>query len=188
VRSLAHISRLAAGAMALLWLALGTLGLAVAQGPAPQNSPISAGPYEILLEESLSSLSLGHAEFTITVREAATGRPVPNARVALWLQSPRSTDRTQSLALGGPDAPGRYAATLNLDAPGQWLVAVEVLGPLGVGLAEAPPIEVPATRRFSAGSWVFIGVTLVLLGGSLYLWRSSVRARRSLTAGKAGKP
>jgi hypothetical protein len=164
--------------------------MVAAQGPQPGPFQAAAGPYQITLEEQLSGLSLGQAEFVITLRELATGRPVPGARVALWLQSPRSTDRAQSLALGGPDAPGQYRARLNLDAPGIWLVAVEVSGPLGVGVVDAPPVAVPATRRFSSGSWVFIGVTLVLVAGSGYVYWSARRARRSAISatGAAASP
>ena len=175
----ARAAAVAAVLLCLLAAATWQLDSVAAQIRPPAPFQAAAGPYQITLEERLSSLSLGRAGFVIIVQELATGRPVPDARVAIWLQSPRATDRTQSLALGGPDTPGTYRADLNLDSPGVWQVAVEVTSPLGVGVVDAPPVAVPATRRFSSGSWVFIGVTLVLVAGSFYVYWSARRARRS---------
>jgi protein-S-isoprenylcysteine O-methyltransferase Ste14 len=176
-----HFAALAvtAALLCLLVAAVWRPAGAAAQIRPPAPFQAKAGPYQITLEQRLSRLSLGAAGFVVTVQELPSGRPVPDARVALWLQSPRSTDRTQSLALGGPDAPGQYVAELNLDAPGLWQVAVEVSSPLGVGVVEAPPVAVPAKRQFSSGSWVFIGVTLALVAGAGYVFWSARRVRRS---------
>jgi len=154
--------------------------------PGDQPFQAEAGPYHITLSRSLSSLSLGHADFVVTVLDRASRQPVTGAQVALLFQGPRSTEWARSLALSGPDAPGRYSARVNLDAPGIWQVALEVSSPLGTVGVDAPPVLVPAMRRFSSGSWVFVGVTLVLAGGALYLWWSARRAKRN--AGGAPSP
>ncbi len=160
---------------------------AAAQVPQPGPFQAAAGPYQISVEEWLSGLSLGRAQFLVTLREQATGRPVTDARVSLWFQSPRSSDRAQTLALSGPDTPGVYEARVNLDSPGLWHVALEVTSPLGVALVDLPPVPVPSARRFSDGSWVFIGVTLVLVAGAGYVYWSARRARRGI-AGAAASP
>lgn len=152
--------------------------------PAPFQA--AAGPYQLTVEERLSGLSLGRAQFLVTVREQATGRPVTDARVAVWFQSPRPKDRAQTLALSGPDTPGVYEARVNLDSPGVWQVSVEVISPLGVAVVDIPPVDVPATRRFTDGSWVFIGVTLVLVAGAGYVYWSARRAQRSAAAVSPG--
>jgi hypothetical protein len=178
----------AAALLCLLAAAVWLPGGVSAQVSQPVPFQAEAGPYHITLEQRLSGLSLGQAELVVTVLDRASRQPVTDARVTLLLQSPRSTEWARSLALGGPDAPGRYSARVNLDAPGVWQMAVEVSSPLGTVAVDTPPVPVPAMRRFTSGSWVFVGVTLTLVGGALYVWWSARRARSNAVGRAASSP
>lgn len=176
------VRRWAAALVCLLTAAFWLTGPVSAQEAGAKPFQAEEGPYHITLEQRLSGLSLGHAELVVTVLDRASRQPVTDAQVTLLLLHPRSTEWARSLALGGPDAPGRYSARVNLDSPGVWKLAVEVSSPRGTVAVDAPPVLVPATRRFTSGSWVFVGVTLTLLGGTLYVWWSGRRVRRNPVA------
>jgi hypothetical protein len=65
---------------------------------------------------------------------------------------------------------------------------VEISSPLGKVSVEAPPVVVPSGRNSSAGSFVFVGISLVLVLGVLYVWwtirREQQRRSRALTNGE----
>ena len=47
---------------------------------------------------------------------------------------------------------------------------------------EILPLEIPALRSYSSGSFIFIGVFMVLVLGATYLWWSSRKALREREA------
>ncbi len=133
-----------------------------------------------------SSLSLGTTLFAITVVEASSGQPVPGASVLLKSRHQAGDGEIRSLALNTPSNPDRYDAVVDLDAPGTWRVAVEVdssLGRVSVGMAQ---LEVPETRKITGGTFVFIGVLVVLITGVTYVWWSTQRGRRRRDQGGSG--
>ena len=171
--------------------------VAVALAPSPvraqdgdgQQVIETAGPYEIGITTIPSNLTLGRVQFTITVLDAATRQPVSDARVRIWTAR-EGDQRRWSLALNHPATPERYQSKVTLDDPGIWNVDVEVSSPLGDVLVAAPVVEIFETRPLTGGSFVFMGVFLVLILGAVYLWRSArrQRAKRAASLASQGQP
>ena len=67
---------------------------------------------------------------------------------------------------------------MNLESSGVWRVDVEVSSDLGKVSVEAPSVVIPGSPNLTAGSFVFLGVSLVLILGVGYLWWSTRREQR----------
>jgi hypothetical protein len=155
-------------------------------GPSPANAQeagalqfqTTASGYEISVEESTSNLSVGLVKVVVTLRDAATGEVVDDAKVVVRREHETSDERGSAQALNSPVSPERYQARFSLKAPGTWRIWVEVDGRLGRVEVEVLPVEIPVLRSYSTGSFVFIGVFLVLSLGATYLWWSSRKALR----------
>jgi len=152
----------------VVWAIIATPVLAQEEGSKQFSGTV--GPYEINVVETPSNLSLSQVQVGVTVLNAATGQPVPDARVVLRTKHEVEGTEGWALALNTPDAQERYQALMNLEPPGIWRVSVEISSSLGKVSVEAPPVAVSSGRNFSAGSFVFLGVSLVLVLGVLYLW------------------
>ena len=136
------------------------------------------GPYDIKVAIVQSSLSLGTTLMAIYVVEEATGQPVPDARVLLRTKHEDRDSEGRATAHNTPQEPERYDAQITLDAPGSWRVTVEVASALGTVALEVPPLNVEETRKISGGTFVFIGIFLVIIAGAVYLWWSTQRRMR----------
>lgn len=149
-----------------------------AQEQQPMEIQQTAGPYEVGVLTERSNLSVGRARFIITVHDAASKAPVPGAQILIRTKHQAEGTEGWSAAFGVPKFPGTYHAQTRLDSPGVWLVSIEIQGPLGDGTVLVAPMNVPDLRGYSAGSYVFIGLTLVLVGGAGYLWWSTARRNK----------
>lgn len=153
------------------------------QGSEVQRFQQVAGPYEISAAVVQSHLSLGTTLFAITVVDEATGLPVPDAKVLLTTRHDESGDEGKGTAHNTPSNPDRYDAQMDLHSPGLWSITVGVESSRGKVAVEMMRLEVPETRRISGGTFVFIGVFVVLIGGAAYLWWSTRRRSRNRGAG-----
>ena len=138
----------------------------------------TAGPYDIRIAVVQSALSLGMTLFTITVLEAATEEPVPDARIVLRPRHEGGDQQGKATAHNTVHSPERYDAQVNLDAPGHWLVTVEVDSSLGLVAVAFIELEVAEARKISGGTFVFIGAFAMIMGGIAYVWWSAKRQRR----------
>ena len=136
------------------------------------------GPYDIKVALVQSSLSLGTTLAAIYVLEESTGQPVPDARVLLRTKHEDEDAEGRASAHNTPQEPERYDAQMTLDAPGSWLVTVEVASALGAVAVEVPPLTVEKARQISGGTFVYIGVFLVIIAGAAFLWWNTQRQRR----------
>ena len=152
--------------------------LARAQDTNVQRYREIAGAYEISMALVQSSLSLGTTLLAITVVEASSGQPVPGARVLLKTSHEAADSEITTIALNSQGNPERYDAVVQLDAAGTWRVAVEVDSSLGRVSVEMARLEVPETRKITGGTFVFIGVFMVIIAGVAYVWWSTQRGRR----------
>jgi hypothetical protein len=166
-------------------VAMGVLlvaGLVVVPSPAnAQETPTSqfqttAGGYNIGVEEFVASLSVGTVQFLVTLRDEDTGQVIDDAHVLVRVKHDRSGEETSATAVNSPNTPERYRARLSLKASGTWRVWVEVDGRLGRVAVEVVPLDIPALRRYSAGTFVFMAVFMVLVSGAVYVWWSSQKA------------
>ena len=169
--------------VSLMWAVLAgmrpTLVAAQAQGSEVQRFQQVAGPYKISAAVVQSGLSLGMTLFAITVVDEATGLPISDAKVLLLTEHDDSGQVGKGTALNTTDNPDRYDAKMNLDSPGLWRVTVNVESSRGKVSVEMMHLEVPATRRITGGTFVFIGALGVIIVGAAYLWWSTQRRRSS---------
>ena len=158
---------------------------ATAQGVPTSQFQTTAGGYEIGVAEFSSTLSVGSARILVTLRDESTGEGIGDARVVVRVKHELSGEETSVRAVNSPNTPDRYRAQVSLKSPGTWRLWVEVDGRLGKVAVEVVPLEIPALRSFSSGSFVFIGVFLVLVLGVTYVWWTSQKAlkRRRISQG-----
>ena len=156
--------------MVALCLTTSSPSLALGQQQGVQEVRQVVGPHDVRAQTITSTLSTGRVRLIITVLEATSGRPVPNALVRIWTTRKSTGARGWALALSGPAAPERYEATVRLDSSGVWLLEVEINDSLGDSLLMLPSVEVPALKRYTAGSLVFVAITLVVVLGGGYVW------------------
>ena len=153
-----------------LCLTTSSPSLALGQQQGVQEVRQVVGPHDIRAQTITSTLSTGKVRLIITVLEANSGRPVGNAMVRIWTTRQSTGARGWALALNGPAVPERYEATVRLDSPGVWLLEVEINDSLGDSLLKLLSVEVPALKRYTAGSLVFVAITLVVVLGGGYVW------------------
>ncbi|MCH7606696.1 MAG: hypothetical protein IH962_06035 [Chloroflexi bacterium] len=145
---------------------------------------VTEGAYEIEVMSNLTNISVGRAQLVIIVNEAASGQPVPDARVTIRTKNPPDGREGWATALNSPVNPARYTTELRLRGPGVWNASVEVISPLGTVIVDIPALRVPPTRWSTAGGMVFVVVFIVLGLGAGYLWWSSGRVRKRMAAAR----
>lgn len=147
-------------------------------GPERIDRRLAAGGYDLFIEGEASNLSLGTALFSVAVLNAATGQPIPDARVVLRTAHPASGEAGWATALSIPERPEIYRARMKLDYPGVWQVSLDVSGPLGRVEVAAGTVTIPEPRQYMAGTLVFAGVSTTLLAGTAYVVWTIRRAQR----------
>jgi hypothetical protein len=172
------------GKLAVLVLALAAWILlpisVMAQQDNEQQITEIAGPYKIGVTTIPSTLSLGRVQFVVTVVDSASRQPIPNARVLIHTRKESEVTGGWAIALSNSEIPDRYQAIVEMDDPGIWTVQLEVSSSLGNILIDIPSVEILAARQLTAGSFVFIGVFLVLIMGSVYVWWTVGHQKRML--------
>ncbi|MBQ11221.1 MAG: hypothetical protein CMJ45_06720 [Planctomyces sp.] len=176
------------------WLVMAVMGVLLVASLVVEPSPAhaqeagvrhfqtTASGYEISVEESTSNLSVGLAKVVVTLRDAATGEVIDDAKVVVRREHEASDEEGSAQALNSPVSPERYQARFSLLTSGTWRMWVEVDGQLGRVEVEILPIEIPVLRTYSTGSFVFIGVFIIIALGASYVWWSSRRALRQRAA------
>ena len=137
-----------------------------------------AGPYDIGVLTERSNLSVGRARFIITVNGLDSGEPVTGAEIVIRIKHQADGTEGWAAAYGVPKFPGIYHAQTRFDSPGFYLISIEVQGPLGKGTVLVEPLHVPDLRGYSSGSFVFVGLTLVLVAGAAWVWWSAARQKK----------
>ena len=167
-----------ANAVGLTFLALLGIGMVLpvsawAQdiiGPETRRTAAQAGPYTVDVEAKPLP-SLQSVQFIVQVRDAASGTPVPDAKVTV--HTSRQSSDEAGYAHASPVGSGVYFATVKMDNPGVWDTVLDIEEPGG----ESHPVDgfqfnvISPTTNPEAG-YVFIGVAVVLAAGAGYLvWR-----------------
>ena len=137
----------------------------MAQEQQPREIQQTAGPYEVGVLTERSNLSVGRARFIITVDDPVTGGPVNGAEIVIRIKHQAEGTEGWAAAYSVPTFPGTYHAQTRFDSPGVYLVSIEIQGELGKGTMLVEPLNVPDLRGYSSGSFVFVGLTLVLVAG-----------------------
>ena len=170
----------------LIWPATPPL---MAQEQQPREIQQTAGPYEVGVLTERSNLSVGRARFIITVDDPVTGGPVNGAEIVIRIKHQAEGTEGWAAAYSVPTFPGTYHAQTRFDSPGVYLVSIEIQGELGKGTVLVEPLNVPDLRGYSSGSFVFVGLTLVLVAGAAFLWWNTSRQnkRREALAVSSGR-
>lgn len=139
-------------------------------GPETRRTAAQAGPYTVDVEAKPLP-SLQSVQFIVQVRDAASGTPVPDAKVTV--HTSRQSSDEAGYAHASPVGSGVYFATVKMDNPGVWDTVLDIEEPGG----ESHPVDgfqfnvISPTTNPEAG-YVFIGVAVVLAAGAGYLvWR-----------------
>ncbi len=161
----------------------------MAQEQQPREIQQTAGPYEVGVLTERSNLSVGRARFIITVDDPVTGGPVNGAEIVIRIKHQAEGTEGWAAAYSVPTFPGTYHAQTRFDSPGVYLVSIEIQGELGKGTVLVEPLNVPDLRGYSSGSFVFVGLTLVLVAGAAFLWWNTSRQnkRREALAVSSGR-
>ena len=146
----------------------------------------NAGPYAI--EAEVRPLpSLQALQHTVKVTHADTGEPAEDVRVTVYASRQGSSDETgYAIATPFSDGPGVYFAVVKFKKPGVWETALALESHDGneYGLGDNFTFEVPPPSQNLEAGLVFLGVALMLVGGSAYIaWQVRRNMRRRQTAG-----
>ena len=150
----------------------------LAQDQQPVEIQQTVGPYTVGVLTERSNLSVGRARFIITLEDGITGEPITGAQIVIHIKSQASRTEGFAAAYGVPKFPGTYNAQVRLDTPGVHLVSIQIQGSLGEGTVLVEPFQVPDVGGYSSGSFVFVGLTLVLVLGAGYVWWSAARRKK----------
>ncbi|MDA1348216.1 MAG: hypothetical protein O3A47_05025 [Chloroflexi bacterium] len=162
-------------------------GLALVNGRALANGGTfevfrgTDGPYEISVGVLPEDMAVGTVHFSVSLTDLQRSVPVTDAKVVLIASDESGEPIYEARAVNTPISPLYYDANITFQSAGQWTIRVDVdsgeLGPASVNVA----LEVtePSLTPGIAGSILFLAVTVVLVGGGLYVWRSSKRSLRS---------
>ena len=176
--SLSQVPRLHGRIVKLLWLALTVIAIVLpaavlAQdiiGPETRRAAAQAGPYAVDVEAKPLP-SLQSVQFIVQVSDAASGAPVPDAKVTV--HTSRQSSDEAGYAHASPVGPGVYFATVKMDTPGVWDTVLDIEEPGG----QSHPVDgfqfnvISPSSNAEAG-YVFIGVAVILAAGAGYLvWR-----------------
>ena len=189
------LHRRANAAILVSVLALFAWAVATAWGPGPaaaQTEPEPrelfrgrSGPYEIIVGILPNLPLVGAIHFLVSPLDTVTREIVADARILIVAIDEDGVPTHQSLAVNTPSAPDLYEANITFKAPGRWRLRVDIRSDRMGEASFDVPLEVrPApTAASRSGGILFVGVFLVLVGGTLYLAYTARRARRRAQSG-----
>jgi hypothetical protein len=85
-----------------------------------------AGPFVVTVFAAPSPVAVGPADVSVMVQDAASGRPVVDARVTLTLKGEDGAAALADATRDGAQNKLLYAAPVELTSPGRWQVEVTV--------------------------------------------------------------
>ena len=182
-------------AMLVSVLALLGWALATAWGTGPVSAQTDgearelfrgrSGPYEIVVGIRPNEPLVGTIHFLVTALDAVTRETVADARVLIVAIDEDGVPTYQSLAVNTVNSPDLYEANITFEQPGKWDLRVDVRSDrLGEASFDVP-LEVRPTNPTASrsGGILFVGVLLVIVGGTIYVAYTARRARRRAQPG-----
>lgn len=139
-----------------------------------------AGPYEVTVAVQPVTPRVGPVHFLVTLTDAATALQVNDAEVTILASHEPTQLAYWTRALNTPQSPQIYEANISFEAASVWTLEVEVssdgLGPATFSI----PLEVDvlAITPATGGALVLLGVVVILVGGTAFIWYSARRQRR----------
>ena len=144
-----------------------------------------SGPYEIVIGIRPNLPLVGTIHFLVTPLDPVAQEIVPDARVLIVAFDEDGVPGYQSLAVNTVRSPNLYEANINFENPGKWDLRVDVRSDrLGEASFDVP-LEVRPTNPTASrsGGILFVGVLLVIVGGTIYVAYTARRARRHAQLG-----
>ena len=159
--------------LALIAILVGLPSVVLAQdiiGPETRRTEAQAGPYAVDVEAKPLP-SLQSVQFIVQVRDAASGAPVPDAKVTV--HTSRQSSDEAGYAHASPVGSGVYFATVKMDTPGVWDTVLDIEEPSGGSYpVDGFEFNVISPASNAEAGYVFIGVAVILGAGAGYLvWR-----------------
>ena len=168
------------GTAASLALFVSMTSTALSNGDSVEIYRERGGGYELVAAVLPDRPIVGVVHVTITPLDAESGDPVPDARVDVVAYDEAGDARYRARAVNTPIAPRYYDANFTIESEGDWTLVVDVqserLGPATFNV----PLSVGAQTYEPGlgGLLIWLLVIAAFVGGGLYVWYSSVRARR----------
>lgn len=171
-----------ATAVAILFavMALASSASVSADGDVVEVFRDRAGPYEVVVGVLPETPRVGPVHFSITLTDAATSLLVDDAEITIVASDELGQPAYQTRALNTPRSPQSYEANISFGEAGAWTVEVRVLtARLGPATFSFPlEVDVLSIAPVTGGALVLLGVIIVLIVGTLYVWYSARRQRR----------
>ena len=136
--------------------------------------------FEVTIDVSPRTPVVGPIHFTEKVSDAATAKIVTDARILIVVFDEEDAPTIQTLVLNTPLTPDFYEGNLTFELPARYTLRADLDSPtLGSTNFRAPftvtsgtPIENPL------GTWIFLLVTVAIIGGTVYVGFSAKKAQR----------
>ena len=138
----------------------------------------TVGPYKIGVTANRFAPYSGDVDFVITVLDATTEQPVPGAQVRIRTRNETNGNEGWAVAVNTRGTPEVYKADVKLETPGSWEASIEVSSQMGDATVALPSLEVQKTVRSSSAGFVYVGVSLVIVLGGVYVCWSIRRSQR----------
>ena len=136
--------------------------------------------FEVTIDVSPRTPVVGPVHFTVKVSDSATANIVTDARILIVVFDEEDAPTIQTLVLNTPLTPDFYEGNLTFELPARYTLRVDLDSPtFGSTSFRAPftvrsgtPIENPL------GTWIFLLVTVAIIGGTVYVGFSAKKAQR----------
>jgi hypothetical protein len=103
-----------------------------------------SGPFVVTVFTAQSPVTVGQADVSVMVQDAATGQPVVDARVTLLLKGEDGSASAAEATREQAQNKLLYAALVDVPSPGQWSVEVTVArGPDSATVVTTIPVALP---------------------------------------------
>ena len=153
--------------------------------PAPAFAQVANETNEIFRERSeIFELSVavspkdpvvGGVHFSLQLLDLATMNPVKDARILVVVHNEENVPTYQTLVLNAPQSPNTYEGSLTFSRPALWNLRIEVDSQsLGSAIFRTPlMVKAGTPLRNPMAGFVLLGVIACIVGGSIYIWRST---------------
>lgn len=149
-----------------------------------QTAPVEVyrgrqGPYEMAMSMLPETPLVGIVHFVVTLTDAGSGQPVTEAEVLLVVDDEEGKPTYQSLALNSPADRERYQANFSFERAGEWSIRVRVTEKERAAAEFTVPLTVGeiALGPGLAGTYIWLLVVVVLVGGAFFIFRSARRSK-----------
>lgn len=138
-----------------------------------------SGHYEVVVAVLPEIPAVGTVYFSVTPLVTGTLELVSDAHVDIIARHQNGEPAYRARALNSPISPRYYETKILIEEAGEWTLSLTVNSDrLGRADFEIPfNVRAQSIGAGGAGGFVFLGVFLVLAGGTMYIWRSSRRRK-----------